>query len=415
MKFLAIVCSLLALAPGSVEAEDVGGGSAPGGSVTLVNGFLTEADILSAMGEGALENCFLRTIKVGESDFCTYYLGVIVFEMVCIRVDMNVPMAFVEASDRQGALSLFGNSLQTHMQELNKNQSPLEKTMIQRLGDFASASATTQGRCINMFVAASAFKSIMNGISMDVLCSPAFEYTRIPYGYAFASEGDHQNGTEFGNWRGIISHYWFVPWLTPFTAISRTIETPGLCAVDWFKLFCHGGWGTVYPSTGTNPAESQTMNLADSAYDALNPTFGFFTQYGPLHLRMGAMLVDFAHSSTSYQYGSTAMHAQMTRGGYIEPLFPTKVMDCYDTANVGNDVNPAMEVWMAQLASKPVNETNSNQITDAPKYSDQARNIAAALWPRFTCCNWCAGSIEAPAKHYIVGSGFWPQLISSSN
>ena len=46
-----------------------------------------------------------------------------------------------------------------------------------------------------------------------------------------------------------------------------------------------------------------------------------------------------------------------------------------------------------------------------PDYYDQQRNIAAVMWPRFTCCNWCAGSVEAPERHFEVGKGFWPQLI----
>jgi hypothetical protein len=47
---------------------------------------------------------------------------------------------------------------------------------------------------------------------------------------------------------------------------------------------------------------------------------------------------------------------------------------------VANDVDPNMQVWEPALAAKPVTETNSNQVKDAPDYSDQARTIAAALW-----------------------------------
>jgi hypothetical protein len=149
-----------------------------------------------------------------------------------------------------------------------------------------------------------------------------------------------------------------------------------------------------------------------SAYDALNPTFAPFLTYGPLHLRLGSELIDPGHRADSYEFGSTAMYAQFTRGGYIQPLYPTvDRTQCLDTSNVANDVDPRMEVWEPALAAKQVTETNSNQISNAPEYTDQARTIAAALWPRFTCCNYCAGSIEASERHLSVGKGFWPQLI----
>jgi len=52
--------------------------------------------------------------------------------------------------------------------------------------------------------------------------------------------------------------------------------------------------------------------------DALNPTYAPLMTYGPLHLRLGADLVDSAHSESSYQLGSDAMYAMLTRGGYID-------------------------------------------------------------------------------------------------
>jgi len=408
---LVLILVLVLVGLGRAAAwADVGGGEASGNEVSVTVDYLSESDVLNALEQGTEGNCFLDTITIGE-DECIYDLGVVEFEMVCIRCDMNVPMALVEASDRQGLLSIDTPDLENDMRDLNANMSPAEKTMVQRVGDFVSASATTQGRCINMFLVEGIIKQVLDGISFDILCSPLFETTHTPYGYGFASEGDHQNGTEFGNWRGIISDYWYVPWLTPFTAIARALETPGLCPVDWYKMFCHGAWGTVYPSAGVNPAESQTMNLSDSAYDALNPTYASFMTYGPLHLRLGADLVDTAHSAASYQLGSDANYAMLTRGGYIEPLFPTNLKSCLNTAEVGNDVDSSMQVWEPAITAKPITETNSNQVTDAPNYSDQGRNIAAALWPRFTCCNYCAGSYQAAEKHFDVGKGFWPQLI----
>jgi hypothetical protein len=65
-------------------------------------------------------------------------------------------------------------------------------------------------------------------------------------------------------------------------------------------------------------------------------------------------------------------------------------------SNVAHAVDPLLEAWEPVLAAKPVTETNSHQITDVPQYTDQARTIAAALWPLFTCCDYCAGSVEAP-------------------
>jgi hypothetical protein len=103
----------------------------------------------------------------------------------------------------------------------------------------------------------------------------------------------------------------------------------------------------------------------------LNPTFAPFLTYGPLHLRLGSELIDPAHRADSYEFGSTAMYAQFTRGGYIQPLYPTlDRTQCLDTSNVANDVDPRMEVWEPALAAKPVTETNSNQISNAPEYTD---------------------------------------------
>jgi len=75
-----------------------------------------------------------------------------------------------------------------------------------------------------------------------------------------------------------------------------------------------------------------------------------------------------------------------------------------NTAEVGNDVDSSMQVWQPAITSKPITETNSNQVTDATNYSDQGRNIAAALWPRFTRCNWCAGSYQAAEKHFLMSA-----------
>jgi hypothetical protein len=411
MKAILALILVLACGAARLAAEaSVGAGDSPGSTVSTVDSYLSESDVVSALGDGAMDNCFLKTLKLKSIEVCP--VDFIPFELMCIRYDMNTPMAMIEGSDRQGHLSIDSEQLEDHMEDLNQNMSPMEKTMVQRVGDFASASNTTQGRCINMFLTASIVKYIASAVSFESLCSPLYEFTRVPYGYAFASEGDHQNGTEFGNWRGVVSAYWYVPWLTPFTAISRVMETPGLCAVDYYKVFCHGGWGTVYPSAGVNPAESQGLGLVDSAYDALNPTYGVFMLYGPLHLRMGGPLVTAAHASSSYTYGDSAMHAMLTRGGYIQPLWPTKKSSCIDTSDVSNDIDGDMELWMPQVGSKPIAETNSNALSDGPKFSDKDRNVAGALWPRFTCCMWCIPSSDTAEKHFDVGNGYLPQLIS---
>ena len=438
MRLLLMVIALAA----RLDAA-VGGGTASGAEASTVSGYLTQSDIQDAVMEGADTNCLVDTVYYAIADTtCTYNLGVVTFPMICNRTEMNVPMAFIEGSDRQGHMALHTQSLESHMKQLNKKMSPTEKTMFQRVGDFVSASATTQGHAANMFMLIFTIKMKISEAMPADWCMPAFELTHTSSGYAFASEGDHTNGTEFGNWRGIVSNYWLTPWLTPFTALSRALEIPGLCAVDVFKLFCHGGWGTVYPAAGTNPAESQLMNLVDSAWDSLNPTYAPFMTYGPLHLRMGAQIVGQAHSTASNQQGSMAMHALLTRGGYLQPLFPASAGmpgagssgggggggmggggggggmggggddKCIDTSFEGfpsNDIDDEKsEIWMPQLGAKAIAENNTNEV------SDQHRNVTAALWPRFTCCNMCAGSQDAAYKHFIVGEGIWPQLVLST-
>ena len=55
----------------------------------------------------------------------------------------------------------------------------------------------------------------------------------------------------------------------------------------------------------------------------LNPTYASFMTDGPLHLRLGADLVDSAHRTACHQLGSDANEAMRTRGGYPQPWFPT--------------------------------------------------------------------------------------------
>jgi len=50
-------------------------------------------------------------------------------------------------------------------------------------------------------------------------------------------------------------------------------------------------------------------------------------------------------TAASYQLGSDANYAMLTRGGYIGPLFPTNLESCLNTFEVGNDVDSSMQVW----------------------------------------------------------------------
>ena len=388
-----------------LAAADPSGGQAPGGAVSLAPGFVSEAELRTTLGAAALTNCFLTTVRLG-ADTCTFATPIGPVPMICVRMTHNSPMAFIEGSDRQGHLSLYTVAGASQMETtLNTAMTPIEKTMVQRVGDLVSASVTTQGHCLNMLLVADSVKLLLTSVSLGNICTPTYELTRMPFGYAFASEGDHINGTEFGNWRGVISYYWFTPWLTPFTAIARAMETVGMCPIDYYRIFCHGGWGTVYPATGTNPAESRTLGLIDSMWDALSPAYAPFFTYGPLHVRMGSTLVAAAHNPKSYQTGLTGMYALVGRSGYVQGLYPLRHQFCYDQSNPANDYSPTNIGTMPGVAAKPAAETNNVSAVD------QNRIVSIALWPRFTCCNYCAGSIETSARHMTVGAGFLPQLV----
>lgn len=402
LPLLLLLASLLA----PIYAVDVGGGQSPGAKATLAPDYMSESEMLQQIAESATENCFLETIEF-DVDTCTYTTPVGSVEMVCVRMTHNVPMAWIEGTDRQGLMSLHTQDCEDQMKDnLNSGMAPIERTQVQRLGDLISASVSSQGHCINMTLIAGIVKQLVTGISLGNLCTPTFEVTHIPFGYAFASEGDHMNSTEFGNWRGVISYYWTTPWLTPFTAVARAIETPGLCPVDYYGIFCHGGgWGTAYPATGTNPAESRTLGFLDAMWDSLHPTYAPFFTYGPLHLRLGSILTTPAHDQRSYQYGMTAMYAQLARNGYTQPLYPFTSDECIDRSDMSNDFDMDNTGTIPSLGVKAVAENNNLGSID------ENRITSAMLWPRFTCCNYCSGSNQTAANHMSVGDGFLPQLV----
>ena len=175
-----------------------------------------------------------------------------------------------------------------------------------------------------------------------------------------------------------------------------------MCPVDYFRLFCHGALGGAFPVTGSNPVNSRQVSFLDSMYDALTVPQAPFMTYGPLQLRMGNAIHAWAHNFRATALGVTSMFAHFGAGGYIQPLYPDTHDDCTNVKNAGN--HASTPGYMAAMFALPLAEHNN-------RTSDQDRVVSAAWWPRFTCCNYCAGSNEVMSRFFQVGKGFLPQLV----
>lgn len=390
---------------GTLKAAVVG--SVPGAPCSLAIGFLSEPEIAVQVGMAAMNRGLMASMYM-STDVCHRPIPIppFIIEHPCIRMYHNVPMVFLEGSDKAGHLGLHTIAGELHMTGiLNILMSPGEKTLGQKVGDMVSASVTTHGRALNMLAVVRGAYIVAVVASVGQMCFPTFIVTAPPAGYAFASEGDHINLTPFGNWRGPISIYWFIPWLTPFTAISRAMETAGLLPVDYFRFFAHGGQGTAYPATGTNPNDSRGLGLLDAAYDALVPITGPFMQEGPLHLRLGGAMVYWAHNPRALTLGLTCMFSHFGVGGYIQALYPLRVPSPADIGNPAEQLRPDVQLHASAGPARLIQDTKTVTVPDTD------RVVSAALWPRFTCCNLCIGSLEDPIRFFTVGGGFRTQLV----
>jgi len=374
--------------------------------VSKVTPSFDDSRLSQKMLTDGVDKCFISSMKFGAVDNCTYIVAGVTVPMVCLRFYNNSPMAFAEGSAKGGHIVIAPQSAENSMKEINANQSPAEKNLGQRAGDMSASAITAQGHAVNIPIASMAFKLAVSSVGSTFVCSPAFDVTRAPYGYSFASEGDHMNGTSYGNWRGVVSAYWFVPWLTPLTAVSLAMTSAGAGPIDYYRIFAHGAWGTVYPAAGKMIGNSPQVAVAEAAWDAIAVPAAPFGTYGPLHLRLGFAVVSLAHNARAYQMGMTSMFATAQRGIYVQPFRPTADFSggCFSTVNPAADVL-LREVWIPQIDSEHLTESAQAEAVTPD------RVVAAGVWPRFTCCNTCIGSSQTAYRHMRVGKGFLPQQV----
>lgn len=376
--------------------------------------FIPEAAMMAAVTAAAPSNCMLATVQVGI-DWCTHIImGVPVFHP-CVRVTHNVPMAFIEGTDRSGHMGLVTAACTTQMALFNGEMvyggPPLnQKNRPHLVGGFVSAASQVEGRTLNMLPALRALKLTITAASVGSLCTPLFELTAFPSGYAFASEGDYIQNTGIGNWLGLVPVSNFLPQLMGFNLIATTMSAQGLCVGDVIRMFCHGGTGTVHPAYGMVPHESKITGIIEAMYDSLTPVCAPFDTYGPLHVRYGFPVHAPAHNPLAYVTGVSANMAAFTIAGFIQPMYPTPSPVCF---NVASPPEQALAPdYLAQFGAKQAAEAvYTAQRPYLQSLSGAIEHLSGStLWPRFTCCNLCIGSIEEPARWNIIGQGFAPQL-----
>lgn len=367
--------------------------------LTYALGNLEESDISSAMMSAASENCFLETIRMDGVENCTTYIGI---PMVCVRMRNNMAANLLEATGRRQHYSI-----QTMMSEVWLNAwansqlaQPTNKKIGQDTSDVGggSASGRVQGRTLGIPLITEGIMSLASGISFGTLCKPG---TAVG-GYFYFADGDE---TAAGStWRSIISPYYLNGMTSGLSFMAKALETSSLCSLDLNFMLCYGGFGTKYPTAGDIGAGSPALRLITGAWRAQEIHSAPTLTYGPYDTSLGSSIHSQMHLSSSMVGSNSTNLPPYSPASYMQWLYPGSVggspqgdedESCY-VLGVGPGTAP---IVATQSLSELINKTFSEEDT-----------IAFAYWARWTCCNWCAASYDAAAKHALPEQGYYPVL-----
>jgi hypothetical protein len=383
------------LAPGRASALDMATGKGASG-FTMAAGGLEELGILTALGSGALGNCFVGSIRWGGMETCTSS-G---WPRVCVRFRNNYLQNLLEASGKRHHFALQTVMSAAFLEAIADSQSaaPSAKKLGVDMGMFTSGSGRVQGRTLAPPLLYEALGTLVQGASLNSLCRP----TDLRFGYIYFAEGD-ETGAGQTLWRSIISPYYLNRMTSGISLFAKAVETVGMCGLDVNFMLCIGGYGTKYPTSGDIAASSPALRLITGAWRAQEIHAAPAGTYGPYDTSLGPVIHSQMHLPLSMAGGVTAVLPPYSPGSYTQWLYPG--MGSLPVGNpdtfcqvlgVGAGTSPQA---MNQMLSEAINKTWIEEDT-----------LAFAYWTRWTCCNWCQGADDAAVKHMIPEQGYSPVL-----
>ena len=370
------------------------GASPYGRSVTTP--VIDELTLLRVLGEAALTSCFLTSIRIDGLETCTISTGGVPIPMICLRVRNNYPSNILEASYKYQHFSVMTVAGQAMLDAMSlPTATPASKTL-GRDGDSSSGSYTAMGRTLAMPLMADAVMALATAVSAGTLCHPPI----LPgAGYLFLSEGDESSAGR-SQWRATISPYWLHGVTGPITGLAKSIELVGACGLDFTYFLCYGGYGTVFPGSGQNPAASPAMNLLITAWRAQEIHAPLFPMHGPYGNSLGPLVWQL-HHPLSYAFGTGTAIPKYSPGSYVQWLYP-------GTTGVGVPDGYCYPLGMGAGGVPPIATQMLSESLNRIPLGDQV--LSFAYWSRWTCCNYCMSSDQAPDRQLIPERSFRPSL-----
>lgn len=371
-------------------------GSASGYGITFANGFLDESRVSTVALEGALQNCFLQTIRVEGVDTCI----ILEFPSMCMRVRNNIPGNLLEASSKRNHYSIFTAGTKIYLGSAAPLSAPTNKKVgIDDGHGTSGGSSRGMSRTISNPISVEAVFALAQGISLGILCKPSMPFLGS---YIFYAEGDE---TDWGAslWRSIVSPYYTNFSTSGLSLLATSVETVGACPLDLNYVICFGGWGAKYPTSGTMPAKSPALTAMTTLWRAQEIHAAAAGTYGFYDTSLGFAIHSQFHDPRAMIMGSNANLAPYSPGSYVQWLYPGipgsavgQPQDNCGILGVAPGTNP-------QVATQILGETiNKTWIED--------NTIAFYYWPRFVCCTWCKASNDSGARHMMPEQSFTETL-----
>lgn len=363
---------------------------------TMAAGFLDDTALSSAMGEAALGNCFLTSIRFGGLEYCQFGY----FPSICVRMRNNWMGNLLEASGKRQHFAVQTILSAAFLSVLASSEpaAPTNKKIGYDTSAYGSASGRVMARTLGPPLIYEVVAQLVSAASMNVICKP----DDLRFGYIYFAEGDETSvGTSM--WRSIISPYYLNRMTSGLSLFAKATETAGLCGLDVNYMICLGGFGTKYPTSGDIGAGSPALRLITGMWRAQEITAAPAGTYGPYSMSLGPAIHSQLHLPQAMVGGITSQIPPYSPASYMQWLYPGTGAApvghpdtfCY-VLGVGPGTSPQV---MNQMLSETLNDTWIEEDT-----------LAFAYWTRWTCCNWCRGSNDSAAKKMIPERGYDPVL-----
>jgi hypothetical protein len=386
-RLLLLCMAVVAVLPAATVASGKG---ATG--ITVADGWLDEGRILQRMGQAALGNCFLTSIRVDGIEFCQFGM----WPSLCVRMRNNTPSNLLEASGKRQHVAVMTVASEAFLEGWGADQraQPTNKKIGQDSSSWDSSSGRAQGRTLATPLLAESVMALVQGGFAGTLCNQPSLTVGYHY-FAEADEGSHGQTM----WRDVISSYYLNRITAGMSLFSKMLETSGLCGLDTNYLLCLGGWGTKYPTSGTVEVGSPPLRLITAMWRAQEIHAQPAGTFGPYETSLGAAIHGQLHLPQAMAGGITSNVPGYSPGSYTQFLYPGPGAppvghpDSYcQILGIGAGTSPAIA---NQMTSEVINDTWTEEDT-----------MALVYWSRWTCCTWCTGSNDHAAKHMIPEQGY---------